>query len=274
MENLILGVGTGYRASVFRRFLGSLRRTGSRSSVGVFLSSSDLTPEIIGIFKEAEAQPLILPHTTINIQSARFRVYLEYLAAVSENTRVLITDVRDVLFQRDPFSSFESESLLLCQEERTIGECPINSQWIREGYGDEISSKISAQRILCSGTTFGRGAALRNYLTLMTRELERIHSHGDPSVGIDQGVHNVLFYTGKLLGGVARCEINGPVVTLKYGSQRINDNLEIVTQGGRVPPVAHQIDRLPFQALKAMGRKLQLPMDDCVVESIKYSFEG
>ncbi len=152
--------------------------------------------------------------------TSRYLLYYLYLYEHGKNySNVMLTDVRDVLFQRDPFD-FEFDNCLSCfleDKEKTLSSCSTNSRWLRKGFGNYVLREIGNQMISCAGTTIGTRPSIMLYLEAMIDCLVNLRVH---DWGIDQGVHNYILYKG-LVKNVRFYENHqGPVLTMMY----VNEN--------------------------------------------------
>ncbi len=130
---------------------------------------------------------------------ARFLHYQRFLEA-HHYRRVLLTDVRDVLFQSDPFSQFPRSGLAVGIEARrhTIASEPTNRSWVRLAYGQRILDQIGGNPVSCAGVTYGDADSISMYLDLMVGEIVTFQ-HGPPGeVDQTEAVHNFLLWTGRL----------------------------------------------------------------------------
>lgn len=182
---------------------------------------------------------------------SRYFAYYRYLRPrVEHYDRVLTTDVRDVIFQSDPFApEWRSESgSVFLEHSAILGSEPGNDQWIDSGFGPEGLAAVKGRRVTCSGLTLAPAPLMLSYLASMSRELalrtDRLTGHD----GVDQGVHNWLYWTGRLPGFAAVENFAGPVITL-HGMPddlvRINSSSYLTDAAGRIVPVLHQYDRHP-----------------------------
>lgn len=178
-----------------------------------------------------------------NVDVARFFWAWSYLSrAVSAYRNVMLTDVRDVVFLRNPFEFPIADNLccFLEDEHAQLGTQPNNRGWLAAAYGPGAVASLGALPISCSGVTIGTSSAVLEYLTVMVDELARLHRQ--PS-GIDQGVHNYLLHTGRLANVRLLASGNGPVLTI--GIMAKTDAAELVHARIGDANVIHQYDRHP-----------------------------
>lgn len=203
---------------------------------------------VVRLFRGSALAHLILK-TILPLQSARFLAYRDFWVAHREAYQnVLITDVRDVLFQGDPFASFKG-GLLVFEEDGGFplgDEKMFNAPWIEDLFGLEALAEMGHFPILCSGTTMGDSESLIRYLTGFELLLCRAQTIG--AGGSDQGVHNYLCrHIMQPWFQVAK-NGEGPVLsmvpTLRRGIDfEIADNGVLLNSNGSLVPVLHQYDR-------------------------------
>jgi len=176
------------------------------------------------------------------ILSARNAFYYKFLKQ-KKYANILLADIRDVVFQRDPFEDYHG-TLSGFQEALTIKEESYNSFWIKLAFGIETLERIGDNKICCAGTIMGSYEGIMNYLECF---LETYIQHEIPTniFGIDQGVFNYIINSDKLKG--VDINENGPRV-LTISQQTLSD---IKYQDGKLyfkghlPAVVHQYDRFP-----------------------------
>jgi hypothetical protein len=180
---------------------------------------------------------------------ARFFHFLRFLQR-HPYERVLITDVRDVLFQRDPFADLPREGLAVSIETRryTIATEPHNRTWLAEAFGPELVERIGASPVSCVGVTCGDIRAMSDYLHLMTTEMRQLSAKVARRGGADTAIHNALLWTGQL-GNVHRLEtLASPVATLNgipAEEAKLSPRGTLLNTDGSEPSVVHQYDRVP-----------------------------
>lgn len=148
---------------------------------------------------------------------ARFLLYKDWLNECPECTDgIIVTDARDVYWQRDPFLTAERlgmEHPLMVFEE--IYPALDNTHWLTDFPVKKCKSfDLKATPMLCSGSVMGSregiigmvNALEEEYKLWMKDEKCRIDMIGD-----DQSVHNYMFYAGKLEGAVAIPNRMGPL---------------------------------------------------------------
>lgn len=181
--------------------------------------------------------------------SSRFVQYLDYLENQElRYAKVMLTDVRDVYFQANPFAEVPDGQLWMFQEEgpATLGTERRNGQWIKATFGAKVLKQIAANRILCAGITMGGYHNVLGYLKTMEPELLT----RTPVYIPDQGIHNALAYTGAFnhLHPVIFKNGDGPVLTvglMRPEQMVFNDAGQLVNPQGKPYAVLHQYDRHP-----------------------------
>jgi len=171
---------------------------------------------------------------------------------------VLITDIRDVVFQKDPFDEFH-KGLMVFEED---GNLPLgmeklyNSMWIEELFGKNELSEVAEFPILCAGTTMGNTDSIIHYLNKFEELI--YNSKRIDIFGSDQGIHNYL--CRMIIKSL--CEISkngeGPVLTmgpsLKEGVDfLISERGQVINLSSKVIPLLHQYDRHSVLAKKILG---------------------
>jgi hypothetical protein len=248
-NDLILGLAAGYHYGDVLPFLRSLEMSGFEGRCVLFVSDTTRDLDRIGKLG-AELIPLTRPDRLAHLpyNALRYFLYLDFLREADASVgRVLLSDVRDVVFQRDPFA-FPWPAGLNCaleDQRMTLGACPHNSHWIRTHLGGDALDAVREAPISCSGTTVGDREAVVRYLEILTARLLPFNG-GKRMAGYDQGVHNVLIRTGAL-GAPALHGNDGPILTLGYtrGEPATDDDGRVLNQSGEPAFIVHQYDRKP-----------------------------
>jgi uncharacterized membrane protein len=193
-----------------------------------------------------------------NIATSKFLFALDFLEKNhSMYDAVLLTDVRDVLFQGNPFASAPKAELTAFLEAPTMvfGEDPkCNDPWLVQNYGPWALERLRGHRISCCGTILGTTRGVLTYLRAFQNQIVKLRSL---AWGADTSIHNVLI--NRDLAKLVKVEENllGAVATL--GNVPI-DSISFDHQGfllgplGNIVPILHQYrekeKQSVFRALK------------------------
>jgi hypothetical protein len=242
-KNLIMGLFSGMTFDQVEKFLGSLRRTTFRGDVCVFVEA--VTPETVdtllahGVMVE-RARPPAEPQ--MPVLSSRFFDYLEFLACRgAEYDHVMLSDLRDVVFQSDPFAEPLPADIVFARERCLVGGVTANYGWIFDAYGDAVAHNMRDCFVACAGTTFGTTSGIMRYLVAMTRELR---DRRPPLVGgVDQAVHNYIVRMRPLRNAWLDTT-DSLVATMHFvRDESVQTTPRGVLIDGRLVPVLHQWDR-------------------------------
>ncbi len=177
----------------------------------------------------------------------RHDYYLEVLRQI-EQSRVLLTDTRDVIITGDLSTIDNAGYLVFSQEdnERSIASEPNNRQWLMDGYGSQILNDMGNQRILCAGTVFGERPLIIAYVSAMRAEIERLGYEVARNIG-DQPIHNFLAYMNFLPQSIVSTAEEGWIKAIGIMSSEkiLNDLMGDLTlaYGNLKTKVLHQYDR-------------------------------
>jgi hypothetical protein len=180
---------------------------------------------------------------------ARFLHYQRYLARHRYDA-VLVTDVRDVLFQTDPFAALPEYGLATGVETRayTIATEPHNARWMTQAYGTEALRAIGDRPVSCVGVTYGDAQAMDAYLDGMVREIVQLPPERTGVAGADTAAHNHLLWTGRLGDAILMEVLTSPIATLNAideSSLTLGPSGHLQNADGTEPSILHQYDRLP-----------------------------
>ena len=167
---------------------------------------------------------------------------------------VMISDLRDVYFQRDPFSDpVHGLEVYLEDASVNIGADDFNTRWIREVFGPFELEHLRGRPISCSGTVIGTRDAMLAYVTEMAAEIFR---HRRPMGARDQAVHNVLLHRDRLRSAEVITNEHGRVLTMgKMPAYRASADGRIENADGSIPAVLHQWDRHAELVARIEGRR-------------------
>jgi hypothetical protein len=260
--DLILGIIDNYTYSEVSPFILTLRKTGFQGHVCLFAgenisnaTAARLRRLGVEVIRYEEKFPFVRdPHPDnfkwlpepIYIYNYRHFLYLDYLLKHPGRFRnVLITDVRDVAFQRNPFDFEIADAIHVAMESSKIriGRCPWNSGWIVTGFGDAALDPVRESEMSCAGTTLAPAAQMERYLRTM---LPRIQQMADAYECADQAAHNLLLHEGRLEPSVRMYNFRSPFLTVGTETgYRLDRTLGVVNEDGSLIHLVHQYDRHP-----------------------------
>ena len=194
----------------------------------------------------------------LNIGTSRFIHALDFLENRTDlYGNVLLSDVRDVIFQDDPFRNQLRCNLVAFLEapQLKFGEEPnYNDRWIYNNYGMKTLDNLRGFRISCCGTVMGNACSIVEYLRNFVAEIGKLKTL---SWGADTSVHNVLvrdvmkndFCISENLERVATLG-NECFEKIRYDASGL-----LLGRDGRPVPILHQC---PPEILHSLYRSLLL----------------
>jgi hypothetical protein len=251
-RSLVLGLTAGYGQRELAPFVESLRGSGYSGDIALLTFDTDAaTSAYLASRRVIEITFDSMPLLQMSMNSARMLKYLEFLRTdVIFRPRngydyIMLADVRDIVFQGDPFARVDGADLYYFLETgRTIGTCPVNSVWMMQAFGPDVFRQAASSRVSCAGTLIATPLALMEYLLWMARYIVE----SPPEVrhsGLDQAIHNYLMIKG-LIANARVVENGGAVMTVPTDRA---SGMEVALDGrlrnadGSVSEVVHQYDR-------------------------------
>jgi hypothetical protein len=280
--SLVLGMARGIDASSAYRFVRSLRAAMPYARAVVFTDAASLAADasLRGIYESFGA-------TLVEFDLARdvppaaaawhpssyrwllmrdwLRAHVAAAAPGADAGAIFFADVRDAVFQGDVFAAAAERGgegavplrgFFAFKESRhlTIAADPVNRDWVKDCFGATGLADVGGNVISCSGTSLGEVRAALAYAEAMSETL--MERRSCERMGVDQGVHNFLVYSGVLaarleaLAPVAPLALisneDGFVATVQTMPELVRDRAGRVLNAAAVPyAVVHQYDRSP-----------------------------
>ncbi|MNS92135.1 hypothetical protein D3C72_1262600 [compost metagenome] len=255
-SDLILGYATGYDVADVAPFVRSLRAVWG----GPLVLVVDQDPAMLAFLADHDVEGVAprpvgdgawAPHPVM----ARFAAFDALMAERPWARHVLMTDVRDVVFQADPFipaprgSEFFSE-----YDEGTLADHAFNMKYLRGVGGEAVARALSDKPCVCVGTVVGaRDAMMRFCRTLlMLAAIPRSEIGG--AFGADQAACNIALHLGMIEGEVKANYGRVATLGLTPGQQLTVADGRIVNPDGGVSAIVHQHDRHPHLLEAAYAR--------------------
>ncbi|MBV9528163.1 hypothetical protein [Sphingomonas sp.] len=261
-RDLILGIVNNYGFYQVSRFILTLRQSGFQGRLCLFAGPATSRATVrrmrahgVEVIRYRESFPFIeSPHPDsrrslpkrIHIYNYRHFLYHDYLLKNGGRFRnVLLADVKDVVFQRDPFDFPIGDRLYVAMESprNPIGRCESTPDWIVAGFGTARLEQLRDKPMSCAGTTIGPVAEVERYLRALLGQIDIMR---DAYACADQAAHNLLLHSGGL-DPVQRVEnFEGPILTVgTEPGYQLNERSELVNRDGSVINIIHQYDRHP-----------------------------
>jgi hypothetical protein len=225
-RNAVIGLAAGAAyAGPIKTFVASLRKTGYkgeivlgiieavRKELASFIKANDVTTVIVKSHKcrnpaMGDNCGDISHGGEAAINLARFQMYKDWTANYAEDDLIMVTDVRDVYFQADPFPLLEPElakgkdwfgfeeeidafhnTLGWHSEINGLKDWNFNRGWIWGCWGKPEVDKLKEKIVLCSGTTIATHKGMTRYLDVMLTEIEARIKLTDKDKVVCTGTH-------------------------------------------------------------------------------------
>ena len=256
---LVLGAASGYTAPQVEPFVRSLRRYFS-GDVAMLLNEGDVE---LATYLRSMGVDVVVPARDLNMVAPfgnamyveRYGYYAGYLARRETSpSRVLLTDVRDVIFQGDPFCEPSSADLnFYVEHDVPIGD-HATRVWLADAFGEGVAEALSGRTCICSGTILGTSAAV-GWLCRTVLVLTAVPRRGVAcSFGFDQAAVNMAAYFGLVDGAVHENMRHVATLGLMDGTRLVSDEAGFIAdEQGRRIPIVHQYDR-HVRLLNAVNR--------------------
>lgn len=244
-HDLILGYATGYDAADVAVFVRSLRAVYG----GAVVLVTDQEPELLAFLAEhgvdsvqAATGGAWRPHPVMQ----RFAAFDALMSARPWARNVLLTDVRDVVFQAPPFDPAPRTTEFYVEYDGGLKGHAFNMKYLRGVGGEDVARALADRPCVCVGTVMGpRECMIRFCRTLlMLAAIPRSEIGG--AFGADQAACNIVLHLGLVEGEVKANYGRIATVGLTPGEALSLDGMgRIVNPDGGVSPIVHQYDRHP-----------------------------
>lgn len=249
-RRVIVGAASKYRPDQLRPFIESLRATGYAGDVVIMLNFWNWP--LFAYLRRSGATPWPMwSHRRLHgpIATWRYALYARFVRKnFSRYDQMMVTDTRDVLFQRHPFADLASPACHFYLEHPTltIGEEPTNLRWAKQFLPAAQVPLVAQHRVSCNGIVLGGMAAMRDYLDRMDADLRAVPVALRGLGGADASLHHRLaFLPGGVPGVVMENNTHVATMGLEPGAiYAVGDDGVVRTRDGHVPAILHQYDRV------------------------------
>ena len=258
--NAIVGMAANVAFDYLYHFVRSAREACRACVVLLYMPQKDVTPRVQSLLSYWKAEvfvfdSLLASYTakqqSFHPSSTRWMMMYDRMAqatAAAQYNALFLTDVRDTVFQSDPFEAVmtDGDGLYVAMENGavSIAQEGWNSGWVKDCFGAAVLQQVGGSVVSCSGTTLGTWEAALQYLKLMADNIRQRESC--ERNGVDQGVHNVIVHT-QLMGSTPVHQVSnerGQIATVQsLRTLHRNEYGVVVNEAGEAVSVVHQIDR-------------------------------
>ena len=246
--DLVLGYATGYDAAVIAPFVRSLRSWFD----GTIALVVDRRDDVLALLEEHDVVAIHPepaagwePHAVV----ARFSAYADLIERWPDADSVFVTDVRDVVFQGDPFAPRPAQMEVFNEwDGGDLGAHAFNTKHLTAVFGEDIAASLADKACLCVGTIIGpRDDVLRLCRTmLMLAAIPRSEIGG--AFGADQAVFNMAIHYGLVRASVQPNYRRVATIGMTPGDMLHFHEGRVVNPTGGFSPIVHQHDRHPHLA--------------------------
>lgn len=249
--SLVMGALSGRRISAPRQFLETLRATTDDCHIVIFCH--DLNADADAYLRQSGVTVIPFSHWRPwhgPVHAWRFVLFARYAAEHGmKYDAILVSDLRDVLFQVDPFATIQGDRRVrfFLENAAFTHETSLHyAKWLRIFARRPVRDALWNKRLSCCGVTLGGPAEMTAYLAGMAKWIRGVPPITRQRIGADSVAHNVAAW---LDGEGLTSENNELVATMGLepdGTYSINAEGQIMlAESGHVPPICHQYDRLP-----------------------------
>ena len=268
MEDLIIGCSTNYDWSKIKYWINSVNQSGFKGKKVMILMNCDIETatkvlkagfEVISFGTDAVGN--LTHQSPFMVHVERFLHIYNYLKD-NEFRYVITTDVKDVIFQKDPFIQLDNilsnthKDLVFSSESILYKDEPWGDNNLMETFGPYIHDIFKENEIYNVGVLAGRGYAMRDLALNIF-----LACVGKPIKICDQSTFNVMISMNPYLktslykkseDGWA-CQLGTTVDPSKIDQFKpllleqspIMQDDKVVTSAGKEFSIVHQYDRVP-----------------------------
>lgn len=245
MTTAVIGAAFGYKTPELYPFVISLRK--HYTGYVCFLVKKDLDSDTGDFLRKycIDTFPMDEPEgIPAHIQWKRWLYYQQLLQNLTQASDIFITDVRDVFFQKSPFTLPLTTDLEFFQEEELLKNCSVNIAWLSERYSWHRICQFYTSPIVCSGTVRSTLQGAFDLMGKMNNETKLLLSRNKKPW--DQAQLNYLLYTNSFHNYKLVENGLGTVMTLHFQHKFVFDKYAfLLDKRGNIVPVIHQWDRAP-----------------------------
>ena len=250
MKNLVMGVAANCTWYAVEPFIRSCKQHCDNADIILFVDdNSDFTRKtLVGEGVILVQIPAELKNW--NIANSRWIMYKIFLDRYGGNYgQIFLTDVRDVIFQKNIFETYANvENYLCCATElENIKNATENLTYdgLTRLFGNEIAEKLADKKIIFSGAVLGTLNAVKILAENLLKSLTQNSQSGD-----DQAALNYLVYEDQLeIENLFESDCEGGIILTSNSFHGVNpiqiQNGKILRGDGASSAVVCQYEKYP-----------------------------
>lgn len=240
----VLGYATGYGPADLEPFVRSLRA----HFAGEIVLTVDPREDVLDFLTGRGVTALVerdgadwSPHPVMQ----RFAAWNAWLSDRPDIGHVLLTDVRDVVFQADPFADAPAGLEVYVERDGvSLAGHAFNRKHIRALVGDRIADQIADRPCICVGTVLGEAGVVARLCRTMLLLAAIPRSHIGGAFGADQAACNLAVHLGLVPADIRPNHDRVATIGEDDGDRLVwRDDGIILNPDGGFSPIVHQYDR-------------------------------
>lgn len=246
----MIGLAVGYTVEKIQNFILSYRQ---HSDDGLLFIIDNLTEEMETFFNDNDVMNYVMtePINLGIIGFLRWELYRDVITEYFPDVENIITsDVRDVVFQDNPFKYVSGADLEFSSEPIKVGDCvKHNALWIRDIYGADTLEICKDNWVLCAGVVGGKRDAVLRLCDLIIEEGDRLAQIGKRTF-TDQASLNVLYAKGLFPSSNINLTGQDMMATMHHSKILTFDREGyLLSENGNRIAMVHQYDRVGFASM-------------------------
>lgn len=271
-NNLVMGLAFGYTVEKVQNFIQSLRQYYDGDVVMI----TDPIDQTMADYYEKYNVMTYVVEQKFNIKLigfARWQLYLEVLNEhFPEVENIILSDIRDVVFQDNPFNHLSGADLDFSIDQNTVGNCQEhNAKWIRDIYGEEELERAKDQWILCAGLVAGTKQGIMHLANEFVKETEELIKTNRLTF-TDQASMNVMYARGLF----PNSNINNDHFRTMHHAVNLTFDRRgyLLNEKGERISVVHCYDRLGHNSIAFIKNALQIKGREGVKVAAEYAIKN
>ncbi len=255
MENIVISPYIGLPPRDVVLFLDSLRKFYNGKVLFFVEKNDDELKRTLKYYECLYEDVRIHKH---DVGLKRYTLLIDYLKKNSNSKKIFFCDSRDIYFQSNPFNFSYQGLLNFFSEDAKIGDCNVNSKWMKNTLGLKLFNELKEKFIICCGTVIGNTDAITDYAKQMNSMLKKYpyrwykkrikylltFRRDKEGRGSDQPYAAYLIHKNCLKNIKVYSNTSGPIATIHHLNKLNFDNKnQLLNDKGEPYVIVHQYDK-------------------------------